>query len=363
MNESPPVEAPVDLWASLERWVVQGYLTREQADRILADETARSGGPAPAAVAPVAAKPVSFVTEALGYVGGILILVAVSIITTIYWENLELGVRLGLAGSAAVALLVGGWALPEPLGSATSRLRAVLWFLSTAALSLFLGVMGADAFHWPAKDVALLAAGGTAVFAAALWVRHPSVLQHVAFFASLAVAVGVTTAHLPGGNASTAGLAVWGLGTIWMTLAWGGLLMPRPLALVLGAIATLTGAQMAMTADWGHALGLATVVGILALAVLFHDLLLLAVGALGALVTLPSTVAELFPGALGPPLAMLGVGVILVGIALRTVRRPPPGSSGNAPRDYTTGAPAIALAAAGVVAVAVTATVIAIGLS
>ena len=370
MNESPPVEEPLELATSLERWVAEGYITREQADRITAEEAVPGRRRAPAAVAParapvapVAARPTSFVTEALGYVGGILILAAISIIAAIYWDDLAVGVRLGLAGGAVLFLLACGWALPEPLGPATTRLRAVLWLLSTGACALFLTVLGADVFSWQGEDVALLTAAGTAAFAAALWVRDPHEVQHVAFFVPLAVTVSILAGRLPSGDAVTAGLAVWGLSAVWMTLGWGGLIAPRRLALVLGGVGTLIGSQMAMTADWGNLLALVTVVGLVAIAVLFHDLLLLGVGAFGALESLPRITARFFPGALGPPLALLVVGVIVLAAALRTARRPQPASSARARRDYTTGAPSVALAAAAVIAVAVTATVVAIGLS
>lgn len=52
----------------LDRWVARGLLTPEQAQRILAEER-----PEPS---PGAQRPVSLAIEALGYVGGILILVA-----------------------------------------------------------------------------------------------------------------------------------------------------------------------------------------------------------------------------------------------------------------------------------------------
>ena len=42
---------------------------------------------------------------------------------------------------------------------------------------------------------------------------------------------------------------------------------------------------------------------------------------LGTLLVLPETMARYFPGALGPALALLGVGVVLVVTAVMTMRR------------------------------------------
>ena len=63
-----PVQTPDDLATRLHGWVGLGLISRAQADRILAVE--RGEHPAPPR------RPASILAEALGYVGGVLILVA-----------------------------------------------------------------------------------------------------------------------------------------------------------------------------------------------------------------------------------------------------------------------------------------------
>jgi LPXTG-motif cell wall-anchored protein len=71
----------------------------------------------------------------------------------------------------------------------------------------------------------------------------------------------------------------------------------------------------------GFALAIGTVAALVLVAVLFADLVLLAIGAVGTLIVLPSAVSYWFPGSSSAPLALLGVGLALVGIAVWTTRR------------------------------------------
>jgi uncharacterized membrane protein len=89
-------------------------------------------------------------------------------------------------------------------------------------------------------------------------------------------------------------------------------------------VGTLVGAAFTLPTDAGMVLALCTVVAIVVLAVLFRDLLLLAVGALGALNILPSVITEWFPGELAPPLVLLGFGGLLVAAAVYTAKRGKP---------------------------------------
>jgi hypothetical protein len=76
--------------------------------------------------------------------------------------------------------------------------------------------------------------------------------------------------------------------------------------------------QLDLPADAGLVLALCTVVAVVVVAVVIHDLLLLAVGAVGALNILPAMVNEWFPGDLAAPLVLLGVGALLVTAAVYT---------------------------------------------
>jgi hypothetical protein len=134
------------------------------------------------------------------------------------------------------------------------------------------------------------------------------------------IAAGATVAQLTT-DPQLPGLAVWATGVIWFLLGWRGTVKPRRPVQALAAAAALVGALMTLPADAGMVLALCTVAATVVLAVVVRDLLLLAVGALGALNVLPVVVNEWFPGELAAPLVLLVVGALLVTAAVYTAKR------------------------------------------
>jgi len=349
----------VPLTGLLDDWLAEGIITPEQAERIhaRAEATGRTG-----VVLPESAGRSSLAVEALGYLGGVIVVVATMLIAAQYWSDITVGWRLVIVGAAAAAMLAGGLAVPARLEDVGVRLRSVLWLASTGAVAGFLGLLGSEVFDLTESDLALMTMAGTAVLAMTLWGAHRVLVQQMVMMVALmataaaAIADSVQTDTLPG-------LGVWGVGAVWLLLGWGGILGPRPVVVVLGAGATIVGAIGMMSYDAGIVLAMATAAAIVSAAVLFRDLVLLAVGALGALVVLPPAVNRWFPDSLAAPIALLVVGALLVGAALwiarRRVRR---GGTVSLTHDYSVGQPAVALRAAAGVIVAVVATVLTIAL-
>jgi Predicted membrane protein (DUF2157) len=353
-------EAEPDLTQRLARWVARGLLTREQADRILAAE--------PPPVAPASRpvhrpRPGSLVTEALGYVGGVLVLAAVVTIAGRYWSGLGVAGRLWVAFGAAAVLLAAGAVVPVTRGDAAGRLRSVTWLLSTVATAAGLALLGDEVLRLRGENVTLLAAGGAAVLAAGLWWRHRWLLQHGAVVATLAVMVGALAAHLPMDSEYVSGVAVWGVGAVWLLLGWGGIVAARVPAYAFGAVAAVVGAQLAITEWWGAVLALVTVAAVVAAGAVLRDLVLLAVGAVAALSTVTSVLAEHFPDTLAAPLVLLLAGVLLVAVALVIARRwAHPDRPAREPAPHT-GSPALAIGIAAAVALLVTGVVLVLGLA
>lgn len=99
---------PAALPDRVESWVDAGIITDDQADRILAAERAKAPAEVP--------RRISVVSEALGNVGGTLVVVSAVTIGDRYRPSLAAGGRLAVAlGSAAVLL---GVAWPCPPGPA-----------------------------------------------------------------------------------------------------------------------------------------------------------------------------------------------------------------------------------------------------
>jgi hypothetical protein len=357
---------PADLPALLDRWVAAGVITAEQAARMRAD----AGLPAQLTVIPPPAQPprTPLVVEALGYLGGVIILVASVLLTAQYWSDLSTGMHVTVVAVAALILVLGGFAVPERLGMPGARLRAVLWLAATGATAGFFALLASESFDWHDEDVAQLATAGAAVLAAALWWRRrSSILQQAALMVSLAGTAAAGTAQLHSTVDQLPGVAIWGVGAVWFLLGWGGLLRPRRVATAFGSVGLLVGSTITTLGDAGSndaaiAFALLTVAAILALALLFRDLVLLAVGAWGALQTLPGAINEWFPNELAAPLVLLGFGAALVVAALYIARRRSRNQAGPPARDLSAGPARVAVGAAAAVALVVLAFVLVAGL-
>lgn len=103
----------------------------------------------------------------------------------------------------------------------------------------------------------------------------------------------------------------------------------------LGAAGGVIASVTTLDEGWGVVLGLATVAAVIGLALLFRDLLILGVGAIGTLLLLPPIMDRYFPGALAPALVLLALGVLLVAAAVYTTRRRGDAAPGTDPRWAT----------------------------
>lgn len=297
----------------LRRWTELGLITDEQAVRIRAVEAGEpppEGGP-------------SVVTEALGYVGGALVVVASLLLARQLWQDLSDSGRLIVVGLASVLLLGAGLAVPAVRGTAGSRLRAALWGLSTIAGTLFAGILVIEVLDWQEERAAFAVLAATAAYGGALWARSGSPVQQVLVFAALCGAAASGTFLLvpsgPGWEALS-GLGVIAVGVIWLFLGLRGRLAPAVLAKVLGAGGVVMGAAVTQMAGWGRVVSLLALAGLVSLALRLDQLLLLAIATVGMLLVVPPVVSAWFPGAVAAPLVLLACGLVLVLLALRAVR-------------------------------------------
>ncbi|TDO48353.1 putative membrane protein DUF2157 [Kribbella sp. VKM Ac-2571] len=310
----------------IDRWLAEGVITPAQADRMRADVGAPGARqpdvrPTEPSGPETALQRSSLVAEGLAYLGGVIVLVAAGLICARYWASMPQNAQLGVVGGTAAGLLLAGGAIPRSRSGAGVRLRSVLWLLSTAGAAAFAALFAHRVLELDGSANVLVTGSVSGVLAAALWWRLPVLAQQAAFFVATMVTAGAAVAQLTS-SPHVPGLAVWGIGVIWFLLGWLGTVKPRRPVLALAAIAALIGAAMTLPADAGMVLALCTVVALVVVAVVIHDLLLLAVGAVGALNILPAVVNEWFPGDLAAPLVLLGVGALLVTAAVYTANRP-----------------------------------------
>jgi hypothetical protein len=311
------VRTTATLPALLDAWVAAEIITADQAARIRErDEVLAPSEPdqRPAPATPRAA-------EALGYVGGVVVVVGALFIGDRYWADWSLVARLAVLGGVAVALCVGGIALPERLGAPGRRLRSVLWLAALLAFAGFLAVLGDQALDLTTARTAELASAGSAVAAACLWWAHRGFLQQAATMAALMATAAALLADLADSADHVPGLGVWLVAGAWLGLGLTHRLGPTRAVLPASSAAMIVGSLMTLPTDAGFVLAIATVAAVVALAVGTGDLVVLGIGAVGTLGVLPAAIAEWFPDSDAVPFVVLGTGLLLVGVAVWTARR------------------------------------------
>jgi hypothetical protein len=316
-----------DLRQQLLHWATDGLIDAGQAARIEAAEAARAESPRSVVlpdaadvehpVPGLAARRAPLVVEALGYLGGALVIVAGLIVGPRLWPDIPTSAELAVAALTATAFWVTGAVLRTGGEPAFGRLRSVLWLMSTVSLAVCVGVVATQIWDFDVTSTALVTAAAATVYAVLLWWRTRAALQHMAMFAGMAVVAGVGLARVsPGAGAWGPGLAVWVVSVLWGTAVHRGYLVPRTAGYVAAGIGLLVGAQMTMEMAAGQVLALATVAGLLAAGVILHRVLLLGFGAVGIIVIVPQTATRYLPTSAGAPLAVFVVGLTLLGVAL-----------------------------------------------
>ena len=142
---TPANGAAANLRAALDRWRTAGLITDAQAASIEQHELTllQAARPVPAHDT---RRGIPLVAEALGYLGGTLGIVGLTLLVSRYWPDMATAGRLGLSGGAAVLLAGAGYSVHEGADPAFTRLRWFLWLVSSAAGALFAGVLATQTF-------------------------------------------------------------------------------------------------------------------------------------------------------------------------------------------------------------------------
>ena len=307
------------------RWVEAGVIGPEQADAILAleGEGRETGGRRRAVVA-----------EVLGYLGGVLAVVAGFVLGAESWGRLGQWGRAGVLATVTGLLLAAGWRLRGSEGRALPRLASVLWLFAVAGFAGLLAVLLEGGSDDALADPSLGVAVGALVLASGLYLLERRVLQQVALFVAV-VATMVAGGQWLGWSWETVeGYGFLVLGTGWLELGRRGLVGPRRTAEVLGSLALLTGPEILDVeavgpGDWGLWLGLGLSVALIVAGSALARNVLLGIGAAGMVLFLGQVAGEYWSD-LGAPLAILLVGLGLVAAAVLVARLRPAGN--GAPR-------------------------------
>lgn len=330
-----PSAAPSGAVADLDRWRSAGLVTDEQVAAILEHERAHSPLPPPqvetSQPAPTEHRQLPDVAEALGYLGGVLALVGMSLLVGRYWSDIPVAGRLGLSGGLAVALFGVGLLVPEERQPALRRMRWFLWLVSSAASAVFGAVLAWELVGDDDLRVPLAAAAAVVLHDAFLWWRRERPLQQVAFLIASAVALGTGVAHLT--DTGQAGLAVWGLGAVGVVLGLRHLTPLPLLTLFVGSVTAVIGGMMVVE-KWEPVsliLSVSTATALVGLAAIrrlptdqAEQRVLALVGGVALLASVPNTVAYFAErDALATGLVVWAVGAVLVHLGGRTWIRVP----------------------------------------
>lgn len=313
----------VPLEVQIQDWVTEGIISEAQATRIR--DRARVPTMQPREPAPQQAHGVggaelrSYAVEALGYLGGLLVVIAAMLLANRFWGDLETGARLGILAGVAVGLVVAGRLTPAESGTARSRLRSVLWAGATVAVAGFTAVLADEVLEWEEADLALAVSGAATVAALVLWLAHRVALQQIALMVGAMMTASAAMSELVSGDWGP-GIGIWAGALAWLVLGWTERLRPRAMAMSLGALGMVFGASATMTYDAGIVLALVTVAAVVLVAVVARELPMLGSGAVGTLMVVPRAVNEWFPGELTAPFVLLALGGGLVVLAVWIAR-------------------------------------------
>ncbi|MDP2292203.1 MAG: DUF2157 domain-containing protein [Actinomycetota bacterium] len=288
------------LEAALERWLGAGLISGEQARDIELHEAELARAQSARATKQELHRRVPVTAEALGYLGGTLGIVGLTLLVARYWADMAAPGRLTLSGGAAMLLALAGFLVDEGAEPAFTRLRWFLWLMSSVAGALFAGVMATQVFDADAPTTVVLAV--SAVVAAQnvlFWAGAQRPLQQLLALAGATVTAGALVDQFTGQVA--VGTAVWVTGAAVLTLGLLHRTTFPPLTTSVGAISMIAGTAIAAEPlhGAGYIVMMLTVFGLLALAATTLDiggpqerLALTIIGAVGALQTLPMTIGH-----------------------------------------------------------------------
>lgn len=286
-------------------------------------EWARTRASATGASQPNVAGRISLLTEAVAYVGAILVLAGGWAALARRWHDISDWGHVGaFAAGAALFLLIGLTVrgVPEP---ALQRLVGVVWLLSVAGVGAAVGFAAHDVYGTSDEVTILLIGVSASVYAAALWLIRRRALQCAALFVALIVAIcgALDTFAHASANAVAYGLTLWAFGLLWALLGWRRYLEPMWVAVPLGILLALVAPSVAVTDHgWVYAIGVLTAAAVMAVSVRLHNTVLLVVGTVGLFGYVTALVVRYFARSMGTPTALAVAGALILVMAALSAR-------------------------------------------
>ena len=274
------------------------------------------------AAAKQSSRRISLLTEAVAYIGAILILAGGIAAVGQQWHSITAWGHVGIFAGVAVFFLVVGLAVRRVHEPAIGRLADVVWFLSVAGVAGAVGFAAQEVYGNPVAVTALAVGVGITVYSAALWLLRRHALQNLALFTALIVTICGAIVTIDNSPPSPAfALALWVFGLVWVGLGWQRYVAPLWVTVPSGVILALIAPGLAVGEHgWVYAIGIATAAAAMAASVPLRNTPLLALGALAMFGYVTGVVVSYFQESLGVPGALAITGVLILGLAAVTAR-------------------------------------------
>jgi hypothetical protein len=283
---------------------------------------------------------ISLLTEAVAYIGAVLILAGGIATVGQRLHSIPPWGRVGITAGAAMFFLLAGIIVRRVREPAIQRLVDVVWFLSVAAAGWAVGFAAHDVFGNTAQVTALAVGTGITVYSAALWLARRHALENFALFTGLIITICGTIVTIDNSPPSLAfALPLWVFGLAWAGLGWRRYVVPLWVAIPSGVLLALIAPSLAAGEyGWVYAIGIATAAAAMAISVPLQNTPLLALGTLAMFGYVTGVVVRYLHQSLGIPGALTITGALILGLAAITARlmraaRPP------TPKQPGTGAP------------------------
>lgn len=240
----------------------------------------------------------------------------------------------------AVVLFGAGLALGGEAG-AYGRMRSVFWFLSVFLIAGLVTIWLGPILGLSAKTVAVLTGLVSAAYSLGLWWWSRRSLQVLALILSLLTTLialifpDVTELAFGPPDLTGVGLTTWLFGGAVIGAGVLGILAPRTTTLAAGSVIAVLGPLFLLQGDTrvlGESLSLLTAMALVAAGAWFAQRGMSGIGIAGILVAASAIVANHIREQ-GPAIAVLVIGLVMVGIAILLARtaRQSAGSRATAP--------------------------------
>jgi hypothetical protein len=265
---------------------------------------------------------VSLLTEAVAYVGAILLLAGGIAAVAQNWNDIKDWGHVGLLAAAAALFFVAGVVLRNVRDDAIQRLVSVLWFVSVGGVASAVAVMTHDVYGNSGPTTLLVTGLATTAYSMGLWLLRRSALQNAALFGSLILAVcGAIATSFESPTAIMFALSLWLLGLAWTTLGWLHVAEPMWTSMPLGVLLALIAPSIAVVDHgWMFAVAIVTAGVLMAASVPLHNPPLLGVATVAMFGYLTALLVRYFEDSLGVPAALAIGGLLILGLAVVSAR-------------------------------------------